>query len=144
MKNKVYKLLLPMLLVTSFGAMKAGEVSMKPIAPHSTSADIIILYKLADTLDQSGLKSLATLTRDTASILGNSYIYRAVKMTALLSLLYQVGQKLKNNPANDALMGAYVALYQLGLMTYFLAGDFGKPYTEKFKPWYDFAPAPNA
>lgn len=141
MKNSFYKLLLPMLLVTGFGAMKAEEVSMKPVAPRKTSVDIISLYILADKLAQSGFESLAISTRDTAKILGDSYLYTTVKLAALAGLLYQIIQSLKKVPNNYLLLVAYSLIINAwGSLFYALTGDFGRPYSESFKPWYDFAP----
>ncbi len=139
MKNNVYKLLLPMLLVTSFGVIKAGELSVKPIAPQSTSLDIIVLYNLADTLKGLGFEKLAISTRDTAKILGDSFLYWTVKLGALLGLLYQTNEEFNKHPDNKTLS---YASGQITLLTsYFTAflGNWGKPYTYSFKPAYDFA-----
>lgn len=144
MKNNVYKLMLPVLLVTNFGAVRAGEFSAKPIAPKVASFDIIMLYELADTLAGLGFQNLAISARDTAKILGDSFIYWTVKLAALMGLSYQVSQTYQQDPNNKTLFQAYM---DIGLLTaYFRSflGDFGKSYTKNFMPFYDFAPAPNA
>ncbi len=139
MNNRVYTLLFLMFLTTGFGSLKVKDASMKPIAPQSTSVDIIALYKLADKFRDASYESLAIATRDTAKILGDSYLYKAVKGAALLGLLYQIGQYLKKHPTDDILIYAYTMLTGFATTVYWFMGDFGKSYTTTFSPWYEFA-----
>jgi hypothetical protein len=137
MKNKVYKLLLPMLLVTSFGAMKAGELPVKPIAPKVTSFDVFILYNMADTFAGLGFNNLAIATRDTAKILGDSFLYWSVKAAALIGLAYQVDQAYQKNSDNKTLFAAWM---DIALLATYFSNFLGNSWAKV----YGFAPAPNA